>query len=52
MNKVGEEIGEEGEINQALYAHMNNKRKVKKKKKEIGEEYSRASTQPEKGSGR
>jgi hypothetical protein len=25
---------------------------VKKKKKEIGEEYSRASTQPEKGSGR
>jgi hypothetical protein len=24
-----------GEINQALYAHMNNKRKKKKKKKEI-----------------
>jgi hypothetical protein len=25
--------GQGGEINQALYAHMNNKRKMKKKKK-------------------
>jgi hypothetical protein len=27
--------GQWGEMNQALYAHMNNKRKMKKKKKEI-----------------
>jgi cell division protein FtsB len=26
-------VGAGGEINQALYAHMNNKRKMKKKKK-------------------
>jgi hypothetical protein len=27
-------VGQGGEMNQALYAHMNNKRKMKKKKKE------------------
>jgi hypothetical protein len=27
--------GQGGEMNQALYAHMNNKRKMKKKKKKI-----------------
>jgi hypothetical protein len=27
-------VGAGGEMNQALYAHMNNKRKMKKKKKE------------------
>jgi hypothetical protein len=30
---VREGVGSGGEINQALYAHMNNKRKMKKKKK-------------------
>jgi hypothetical protein len=29
--------GQGGKMNQALYAHMNNKRKMKKKKKEEGE---------------
>jgi hypothetical protein len=28
-------MGQGGDMNQALYAHMNNKRKMKKKKKEI-----------------
>jgi hypothetical protein len=28
--------GQGGEMNQALYAHMNNKRKMKKKKKNLG----------------
>jgi hypothetical protein len=27
--------GQGGEMNQALYAHMNNKRKIKKKKKKL-----------------
>jgi hypothetical protein len=31
---VREGVGAGGEMNQALYAHMNNKRKRKKKKKE------------------
>jgi NaMN:DMB phosphoribosyltransferase len=31
---VREGVGAGGEMNQALYAHMNNKRKMKKKKKE------------------
>jgi hypothetical protein len=30
---VREGVGQGGEMNQALYAHMNNKRKMKKKKK-------------------
>jgi hypothetical protein len=30
---VREGVGQCGEMNQALYAHMNNKRKMKKKKK-------------------
>jgi hypothetical protein len=30
---VREGVGAGGEMNQALYAHMNNKRKIKKKKK-------------------
>jgi hypothetical protein len=29
---VREGVGQGGEMNQALYAHMNNKRKMKKKK--------------------
>jgi hypothetical protein len=34
---VSEGVGQGGEMTQALYAHMNNKRKMKKKKKkEIG----------------
>jgi hypothetical protein len=28
-------VGQGGEMNQALYAHMNNKRKRKKKKKNV-----------------
>jgi hypothetical protein len=31
--------GQGGEINQALYAHMNNKRKMKKKKKKEGSSF-------------
>jgi hypothetical protein len=31
-NTKGRGWGQGGEINQALYAHMNNKRKMKKKK--------------------
>jgi hypothetical protein len=31
---VREGVGAGGEMNQALYAHMNNKRKMKKKKKD------------------
>jgi hypothetical protein len=30
--KIGRRWGQGGEMNQALYAHMNNKRKMKKKK--------------------
>jgi hypothetical protein len=32
---VREGVGEGGEMNQALYAHMNNKRKMKKKRQLI-----------------
>jgi hypothetical protein len=32
---VREGVGAGGEINQALYAHMNNKRKMKKKKSKL-----------------
>jgi hypothetical protein len=32
--RPGRGWGQGGEMNQALYAHMNNKRKMKKKKKE------------------
>jgi hypothetical protein len=28
-------VGQGGEMNQALYAHMNNKRKMKKKENEL-----------------
>jgi hypothetical protein len=31
--KIGRRWGQGGEMNQALYAHMNNKRKMKKKKR-------------------
>jgi hypothetical protein len=31
---VRDGVGQGGEMNQALYAHMNNKRKMEKKKKE------------------
>jgi hypothetical protein len=33
MMKITQRWGQGGEMNQALYAHMNNKRKMKKKKK-------------------
>jgi hypothetical protein len=33
-NKEGRGWGQGGEMNQALYPHMNNKRKMKKKKNE------------------
>jgi hypothetical protein len=32
---VREGVGQGGEMNQALYAHMNNKRKMKKKENEL-----------------
>jgi hypothetical protein len=32
---VREGVGAGGEMNQALYAHMNNKRKMKKKKNKV-----------------
>jgi hypothetical protein len=32
---VREGVGQGGEMNQALYAHMNNKRKMKKKKENV-----------------
>jgi hypothetical protein len=35
---VREGVGQGGEMNQALYAHMNNKRKMKKKCKLKGKE--------------
>jgi NaMN:DMB phosphoribosyltransferase len=36
---VREGVGAGGEMTQALYAHMNNKRKMKKKKKLINQVY-------------
>jgi hypothetical protein len=36
---VREGVGAGGRMNQALYAHMNNKRKMKKKKKDIAKTF-------------
>jgi hypothetical protein len=32
LRELSKQVGAGGEMNQALYAHMNNKRKMKKKK--------------------
>jgi hypothetical protein len=40
-------VGAGGEMNQALYAHMNNKRKMKKKKEKLRENMGQCESRKE-----